>query len=104
MAIREALGGSLTGRSAPARHFTGTRRGAPADLPAAPLSTTLPEHTVAAEEPPMKKPPGQPTVSPRAMVADAGVCFLRHGLGAAEDGHTVAPDLRPNLVDGPHDD
>lgn len=44
----------------------------------------------------MKKPPGHPTVFPHPMVADAAglVRFLRDGLGAVEDGRTVAADGR----------
>ena len=44
----------------------------------------------------MKKPPGHPTVFPYLMVVDAEayVRFLCDGLGAVEEGRTVAPDGR----------
>lgn len=44
----------------------------------------------------MKKPPGHPTVFPYLMVADAAglVRFLCDGLGAVEEGRTVAADGR----------
>jgi PhnB protein len=44
----------------------------------------------------MRKPPGYPTVFPYLMVADAAAYarFLCDGLGAVEEGRTVAPDGR----------
>lgn len=44
----------------------------------------------------MKKPPGYPTVFPYLMVpaAEDYVRFLVDGLGAVEEGRTVAPDGR----------